>query len=131
MNQTSESGMVGVRNNKNDEWRLPNELRGLEKCVGGVRVVVRAARLGYDGVPVGDVYVSLPMTAERPEITVGVRERPLFCNGVVYGSVNREIERRGYQRENGILRGALDAALGPYEEFVAARDGPGFKKYEW
>ncbi len=109
---------------------LPDQLSSLETTVDGVKVVVSDVTLQRK-VPIGNVYVSFPQNEKRPAIEVSVSGALLAYPQMTYGSINREVARKGYDRENGTLSRALDKALAPYVEFLGVFDGKDFAKYNW
>lgn len=125
-----ENRLVSVLVTKDGKPVLPDQLRNLETTVDGVKVVVSDVAL-RGRIPCGTISVALPENTERPAIDVSVSGALLAYPQTTYGTINREIVRRGYARENGTLSNALDSALAPYVGLMGVFDGEDFRTYHW
>ncbi len=108
---------------------VPNHLRNSVKEVGGIEVLVRDV-VDQNGLPFGDVCVTIPATEDRPAVVVYAQRTPLAHPTSAYHIVNRELQARGLPPENGDLKSAVKGALEPYVQFVEELE-PKFREYNW
>ncbi len=125
-----ENQLVSVLVTKDGKPVLPDQLRNLETTVDGVRVVVSDVAL-HGKIPRGNIYVAFPENERRAAIEVLVSGALLAYPQTTYSTINREIVRQGYPRENGTLSRALNDALAPYVAFLGVFEGKDFATYHW